>query len=371
MEIKSLNLNKSLNKEQRKGVVLGSFSPFLYSFDTVFNILLFAIVFTTSYRSGMSLPLTMFYSFLTSFIKDFSLFIFQLLRTKGKIFKNFINNFRHKGKGFWLTVVGSLFGGPLGFSLTTASVIYSGAAYGSALANFSPIIVLVASRLFLKTQITKIGWIGVGLAIFGFIGVSFSASLGLFDGSINVDAFAFNWRIFVGVILAILAVLTWSVETFVAEYVEKFKDQALDTDDKLNIKSITSSLSTPIFFIPITLLLMYTTQENLEVNYFLSNLFSSYETYLLLIGIGFVIALGRIFYWYAIDKAGGGRADVLYYLSVIITPIITLVFSTIGVIGFEDPAGIKSWIYWILIFSQLLGVILITITTINSKQKFK
>lgn len=354
---------KGTTREQKKGIVWGSASPLFYSIDAVLNILIFALVFNVGYRSHLSIWQTITYSFATSFIKDFALFIFMEFKTGGKVLKTFMHLYKTKRRAFIWTLFGSLSGGPLGFTFTTATILYSGAAYGSALANFSPIIVMLFSIRFFKTKLNWKGWVGIVLAILGFLGLSFYSS------AISGTSFEFNTKVFIGVILAIVAVLTWAVETIIAEFTEKFgEEQSLNSEEKLVIKSTISSSSTLIFFIPVSWGIAYLANGGGVVTDMMSAILTSWEGWLILIAIGILITLGRVSYWYAISKAGGGRADILYYLSVLVTPILTVVLSQLSVIGFSDPLGIDKWAYWLLLSIQIIGVVLITLNTLNNKE---
>lgn len=352
-----------LSKTEKQGISYGMISPFLYAIDSVLDIVLFAVVFSINYRGNLTLWQTITYSFVTSFFKDFLLFIYISFRTKGQIFKMFFNLFKHKKRAFWWTILGSLCGGPLGLTLTTATILYSGAAYGAALANFSPIVVLLFAFYFFRTKLNIQSWIGVGLAVSSFIGLAFYSSF------LSDENFGFNLRIFIGVILAVLAVLTWSVETIIAEYVEKFgKSQSLSTEEKLVIKAGVSASSNLSFFLPLSLLFSLAAGEDQLVFAMFNVLFTSWESWLILIVIGLVVTFGRIGYWQAIARIGGGRADILYYLTVLITPLLVLVLSGLNVKGFEAPLGVTSAVYWILLFLQMTGVFLITIFSKNNKR---
>ncbi|WKX02292.1 DMT family transporter [Candidatus Mycoplasma mahonii] len=356
-------LIRKLNKIEKKGVGYGFGSPILYSIDSILDILLFALVFGVGYRSNLSIFQIITYSFVTSFIKDFMLFLFMSVKTKGKILKIFFKLHKEKRRAFWWTILGSLCGGPLGFTLTTATILYSGAAYGSALANFSPIIVLLFAVAFFKTKLNLKSWIGVVLAVGGFLGLSFYSSF------TNDQSFAFNIRTFIGVILAILAVLTWSVETIISEYTEKFgKDKALTDDEKLCIKSTISSSTTLIFFIPVSIAIAYLLKDGSDVTSLLRTLLSSWQAWIILIAIGSAIVIGRLSYWYAISHIGGGRADILYYLTVLFTPLLVLTLNGLHVTGFDQPNGVKQWVYWVLLLTQIFGVFLVTFNSLNNKE---
>lgn len=350
-------------KTQKKGIVWGSISPLFYGIDSILNILIFAVIFNAGYRTNLSIWQTITYSFITSFIKDLSLFIFMEIKTKGKVLRTFIDLYRNKRKAFLWTIFGSLSGGPLGFTFTTATILYSGAAYGSALANFSPIIVMLFSVKFFKTKLNWKGWLGIALAVMGFLGLSFYSS------ATNGGSFEFNMKTFIGVILALIAVLTWAIETIISEYTEKFgKEHSLNDQEKLTIKSTIASSATILFFIPLSFVLSYLTNNGTEVSNMIAEIFTSWEGWLILIAIGSLITAGRVAYWYSISRAGGGRADILYYLSVLITPILTIILSQLSVVGFENPSGIDEWPYWTLLFTQIIGVILITLNTLNNKE---
>lgn len=358
-----MKLLSAFNKEQKRGLKLGILSPFFYAIDSVLDILLFATVFYTGYRQEMGLSQVIVYSFLTSLVKDFMLFLALEIKNKGRVLRTIIKVHREKPKAFWWTILGSLFGGPLGFSLTTASILYTGAAYGSALANFSPILVMLFANRFFKTKINWKGWIGVFLAVFGFTSLAFYSSF--LDG----NSFEFNARIFLGVILAILAVVTWSVETIVAEYTEKLGiTKSLTDDEKLSIKATFSSLSLIMIFIPISLIITFAIGDGNSVSHLLKTLFSSWKAYVILFSIGIVIVIGRFFYWAAISGIGGGRADILYYLTVILTPLIVILLNALNIAGFTQPKGALKIFYWLFIFIQVSGVFLVTWNAKNSKK---
>ena len=351
------------NKNQKRGLKFGIASPFFYAIDSVLDILLFAIIFGAGFRSKMGLSETVVYAFITSLVKDFMLFLALEIKTKGRVLEILLKLYREKPKAFWWTVLGSLFGGPLGFSLTTATILYTGAAYGSAMANFSPIIVMVFANKFFKTKLHWQGWLGVFLAVAGFTSLAFYSSF------INGNSFEFNLRIFIGVILAILAVMTWSIETIVAEYTEKLGiTKSLTDDEKLSIKSTFSSLSLIIIFIPISLIITYSIGDGSDVSNVLVKIFTNWQWYLILFSIGLIIVIGRFFYWFAISGLGGGRADILYYLTVLITPLIVILLNALNITGFYRPKGALDWIYWMLIFVQISGVFLVTWFAKNNKK---
>lgn len=353
---------KSLNKEQRKGLKYGVSSPLFYSLDSLLDIILFGVIFSAVYRSQMHISVAFVYSVITSIIKDTSLFLYVSLRKNKHFFQIVKNIYKNKPKVFWLTVVGSISGGPLGFSLTTATILYNGAAYGSALSNFSPVVVLILCRIFLRTKINKIGWLGVLLTIIGFVGLAFSKA-----GSI----FHFDLKIFVGVILAIVTVLTWSVETFVAEYVEKLETQAMTTYEKLTVKSLVSAPFMLTILLPASFLITFLFGLNETTTKMLSKIFKSWEGWLILGAIGLIVTLGRFGYWKAIEYVGGGRADILYYLTILMVPILTFCLYLLNVPGFkEKPEGIFQWHFWFFIMIQITGIILIVLTSINSKEKY-
>jgi drug/metabolite transporter (DMT)-like permease len=172
--------------------------------------------------------------------------------------------------------------------------------------------------------------------------------------------------------LAIAAVLTWSVETFLAEYVGRLKDGALSTDQKLLIKSITTTTFLSTLLLPLALLIAYLLKTGYDNNnnafVMMNTILTSYWGWVILLLIGILVTLGRWFYWSSINNIGGGRADILYYLTIIMVPIFTIIFYSINLPGFEEIKGARYWCFWAALSLELIGVILITLYSKNSEK---
>ena len=348
----------SLTAKEKHGITLGSTSAIFYSINTLLNIIIFGIVFSSSYRSSLSFGTILLYGTLTSFIKDFILTM-TIVMWKQKSFFSVLKFY--KQKSFWLLTLGIIFGGPIGFTLVTAAILYNGASYGVALSNFSPIIVTLLCYKFLRTKISKIGWASIATVIISITLLSF----------VQTNSFHFTLRSFIGILIAIAAVLSWALETFFVEYVEKMGDQDFTTPQKLALKSIVSTLFTPTILIPITYIIIAISGQLGQSNEMVKKIFLSWEGWAIFISIGVVVTMGRILYYKAIKNAGATRADILYYLTVILVPICSIIFWAVGIPGFTTPDGANKWYFWVLLFIQLVGIILITYTTKNVHFTFK
>ena len=107
-------------------------------------------------------------------------------------------------KDLWVILLGGLLGFVISQTLTAASLKFTTPVYFSLVAALTPVAVMILEAIFLRESITGIKMVGVALAIAGALLMVFmSWGNGVGKESMTDDL--------IGIILAVLSVLTWAI----------------------------------------------------------------------------------------------------------------------------------------------------------------
>lgn len=106
-------------------------------------------------------------------------------------------------------VAAAVIGGPIAMSGYLFGIKYAGPAYALALSATYPAVGAVLSRIFLREQVTRRGWVGIAVTVAGAVVVTYTPPAG--------DAPLF----YLGIALAAVATLGWGIEGVLAIHAMK------------------------------------------------------------------------------------------------------------------------------------------------------
>lgn len=140
-----------------------------------------------------------------------------------------------KTKSALVVALAALMGGPVGMTGYVLSVKYIGPSYTAIISSLYPAFGAILAYLILKEKITKVGWLGLVIAILGICIVGYSPS----DSGINAT----------GLIWALVCVIGWGSECVICAI--GMKADEVSAEYALQIRQLTSGIVYSAFIIPI------------------------------------------------------------------------------------------------------------------------
>ncbi len=162
----------------------------------------------------------------------------------------------------------AIIGGPIAMTGYLFGIRYAGAAYTLAISATYPAVGAVLSRVFLRENVSRVGWAGVGLTVIGAIVVSYTPPAGAAP------------NFYLGIGLAVLATLGWGIEGVLAIHAMK----AIEPVVAVTLRMVTSAAAYILVVVPLAG------------------------------GLGlFASAFGSVSIWLIVAAAGGGAFSYLAY----------------------------------------------------------
>lgn len=212
-------------------VVYGIGTGILWALETVvLSIILMKGAFVETRQAALLAPIV------SAFLNDtFSgLWLFAFRKSNRKYRSTTIIQLLKKKNGRMLILSG-LFGGPLGMSAYLLSIKYVGTSYTAVISALYPAIGSVFAWIFLKDKLTKKQLVGIGLCIFGVIGMT-----GAPEGNVS-SIFSF--------LFAFACALFWGLEAVISSYAMREGDVPYEA--ALQIRHTTSILCYGILLLPL------------------------------------------------------------------------------------------------------------------------
>ena len=273
-------------------------------------------------------------------------------------FRYIKNIYKTERRNYFLATLGGIFGGVIGYSLLTVGALYIGYAYSSPFFAIEVFFVALASRFLLKRKITNLI---KGLLLLAVVCLVLIPTLDLAlhsNDSVNADDFI------LGVILVILAVLSWSIESISFDII--LDKSTLPMHTFVNIKQFSSFVFGLVLAIPIISAAYQMPARGFTM---IGDFFSSeYLMGISAISAGILLAFGRVFFFQTVKSFGATIANVIYdltsVLQIILGYIIFAFTQNIKYVG-----SIHHEYYWILSSVLIITVVLVTILQQRNKAK--
>lgn len=283
-------------KNTRKGLRFGILSGMLWGLDTVLiSAVLGMSPFIETENAIFIAP------FISTFVHDiFSsiwILIYNIITRQTKDITNIIMT----NKNIWIICLASLMGGPIGMTSYLLAVKYIGASYTASISSIYPIVAVLWAHILLKDKINKKGLLGLLLSVSALILLGYSGYE------------ATNREYNIGILLAMMCVLGWSLESVMCSYV--MKHGYVNPIQLLQIRQVISSIVYLIIIIPLL------NGMDLVIKLFKSSIILDLAI------ISMFGTISYIFYYKSIDKIGAIKATTLnitYSLWAIIFGVIIL-----------------------------------------------
>lgn len=278
-----------------------------------------------------------------------SIFVFGL----GEYVKVWKKYFRKKTG--WLVMLAGWFGGPIGYTLYTISILMVGGALAGTLIALVAPFSAIMERVLLKRKIGKLPKIGILLSGIGaaMLGIM-PAVTGGFDDIDNPV---------LGIIIALFAALSIALEGVLFDVIYTKRKDILP-NDAIKMKLTGSTLAMPLLFIPLASLAV---RHDFTGYHSIERFFTSANDLWGILVIAIFIFLARFFYLKTINLSGGTVANVMYNLASVITPILILILGSIFSKDLK-PEILYTWYFWVFIWFLVAGSIL---TSFHNKTEKK
>lgn len=253
--------------------------------------------------------------------------------------------------------IAGIFGGPIGYTLYNSAFFFSGPSYSHIFTSIEPLILVISGILLFKRKYNYKLWLGVGITTIAVASLVFGSAF----ESKN------SWRIIVGALLGIGGAASWALETMLFDkaYNEFHKEKENVTNKLLTIKMISSIFFG--FFVMMPIFSKVATQDATFDYKSFGSVFTHSEWLWRFFLAGGLIIFGRYMYFYAINYKGGTMVAVVYNFTVILTPLLMLIWFTMTDIWLTWDGSAKSSQEWIVIWTTTPFIIIgITLVTMNS-----
>ena len=330
--IKNVNFNSNISIGVFTGIIAITFYSMINIFSQSFDSLLI----------NKYWPVVAATVFVT--IKEFSAIIAYFLSGPKKtwtLIKNMWKNDRNIA--LWSSLAG-VFGGAIGFSLTTAGGIYISSGMSSPFYSVEIIIVLIIVRILFKRKPNMIQLIGI-------VVIASSVILLPVLNSVLYSTKSSD-NLWLGAGLIVLGVVCWSVETLIFDKVSERKNANISA--MVQYKQLSSFLFLIIILFPFFSLVHgdgFTSSYKLLGTMFNEN----WKALLVAIASGFLLYFGRLFFFMSNKYVGGTTSNSIYAL----LPLIQIPLAAIA--NAIDPSvdylgTIHHEYFWVLMFTLTVGI---------------
>lgn len=191
-------------------------------------------------------------------------------------------------KDAFFCVLGALFGGPLAMSFYLLSIDESGPAVAATITACYPLLGSVLAVLVLKEKVSRYGWFGLLICVFGIVWIGYEPSS------------LVNNNLTKGILFAIIAAIGWATEGVICGY--GMKQGNISPQNALLIREFTSGLAYCLILVPLLL--------HGYANVFIGiQAITSASSCLLLLVFTSLIGMISFLLWYtSIDMIGAAKA---------------------------------------------------------------
>ena len=263
-----------------------------------------------------------------------------------------VNFMKHlKSKVSIYAVIAGIFGGPIGYTLFNTSFYLAGPSYGHVFSSVEPIILVLMVYLLYKRKFNAMILSGVVLTTVSVICLVFGSALTGENASKTI----------IGSLLAILGSACWAVESLMFDRAFIKKPDA-DVNTLIIIKMFSALLINISIFIPATSSLVG------DVNIGFNKIATCFENkdfiWRLILG-GVLLFVGRLCFFKSVDLIGPTISNIFYELSIVITPILSMIIYAItgSYVGHDDQLLDTKYqiTFWITSIGTVAGTIMVII----------
>lgn len=268
---------------------------------------------------------------------------------------NFMKHLKSKVSIY--AVIAGIFGGPLGYTLFNTAFYLAGPSYGHVFSSLEPIILVIMVYLLYKRKFNAMILSGIILTTISIVCLVFGGALTGTDAS----------KIVIGSLLAILGAGCWAVESLMFDRAFIKKPDA-DVNTLIIIKMFAALVINIAIFIPATSAIVG--DVNIGFNK-ISMCFENKDFIWRLILGGVLLFVGRLCFFKSVNLVGPTITNVFYQLSVVITPIISMIIYAISgaYIGHDDQ--LLDFKYQITFWITSIGVVTGSIMVIIGEKMWK
>lgn len=264
-----------------------------------------------------------------------------------------------KRKEGWLVALAGIFGGPIGYVLYNTAFLYAGPSYGHIFTSMEPIILVVSGMLLFKRKYNLNMILGIVLTVASLSALIIGKSFSEMDFT----------HVIIGALLGIGGSAAWALETMLFDKAfSGVKDDKDATMKLLTIKMIAALTFGFVVMMPLMSTLAtsndkaWDTDAALDYKLF-GDVFTHGKYLWRFFAAGTMIMAARYMYFYAIDRKGGTYVAVIYNLTVIVTPIASMIYFafTKEWVGSEDLFSTGGIVLLSISPFLIAGVTLVTL----------
>ena len=253
-----------------------------------------------------------------------------------------------RSKGGLLAAAAGMFGGPIGYTMYNTSFYIAGPSFGHVFTSLEPIILAIAVFFLYKRKFNMYIIMGIILTTLSVVALVFGSSL----SSEDVPS------VILGSALGILGAVSWSIEVLLFEKAIE-KSATKDINILVTIKVGFACIFNVAIFFPI----LSTIGATDNPFHRFGSMFNDTENVIRLLLGGVLLFAARILFFISIDRVGPTISSVLYELSIVLTPIFSLiVYGVTGsFVGHDDSMLDTQYaiVFWITTIGILGGVYLV------------
>ncbi len=271
-----------------------------------------------------------------------------------------------------LFTISGIVGTGLGNLTFILGVVLAGPSKGVILTSFYPIFAIILNKLFFKEKDNWLSWLGMIIAVLG--GGLFVAIPGIIQYK---NTGIMEWKTIAGILLGLLAGFFWALEGLLLKKGMN-KHKAINNEEIVLVRTIVVTLSTFIFFIPVSILF------NKAINHNWFNVYSgmwkplftddkSWIVWLIMFFASLNIFLLRIMHTKALELIGQKLSSIIDSNNFILPPLLALAFRYIGGapgVAFQNGI-ISEWYLWLLMVPISIGLLMVVIFHGNNNIKRK
>ena len=247
-----------------------------------------------------------------------------------------------------LAMIAGIFGGAIGFSLTTAGGLYLSSGLASPFYTIEIVMVLIVVRFLFKRRPNLWQIIGITTIFFSLLMIP------ILDITIHGNG-SQSKNVWIGVSLLTLGVAAWAVETIIFDKISENERHSLLA--LIGLKQIASFLFIFIFLFPF-FSLIHNDGYSLTYKMFGTLFNENWEAMLIAIVAGVLLYFGRVFFFISNKHLGGTMSNAIYALLSLVQIPLALIANAITSGTTDYMGNIHHEYFWALMIILICGVLL-------------
>ena len=280
-------------------------------------------------------------------VKELAAIISSFTISNKKMGKRIKDIFMKNKKIFNLSCVAGIFGGAIGFSLTTAGGLYISSGMASPFYSIEIIIVLIVVKILFNRkpnyiQILGISIIGISIILLPSLDILLNKNIGN------------SKNIILGITLITSGVVCWSIETIIFDLISE--NEEISISSIVQLKQISSIIFILLFLFPTFSLI---NNHNVYSTYVVFGTLFKENWKSLLVGIasGLLLFLGRVLFYEGTKILGATTSNAIYSLVVMVQIPISFLANLITQNSVNYLGNIHHEYFWVLMLILVFGVI--------------